>query len=570
MLSRVARAPRLAAVGRLSLCRVYSGGPRKPARSEPVPPRAPQSSGKASIPSRPLPQNLPPARLPRDGVIDSAAATPSVPSDTGKTPHLPPQQLSSEKKKQASADHIPAANPQVHQCPPHQSTPEQEARETEVDNPYATGQTPLHNLPDLTRGIPSTLEEELQKQVSRPSAALQTVDAEGRGRRGRRETYVPSSERNRSWWIRFVLFATAVGSSCAIVHMGRNWDDSIEANRHPEAPNGWSLRLWWQRVKARMGESVSYYQDPAFEKLLPDPDPSFERPYTLCLSLDDLLIHSEWSREHGWRIAKRPGMDYFVRYLSQYYELVLFTSVPFSYAEPLVRKLDPFRFIMWPLYREATKFEDGEIVKDLSFLNRDLSKVIIIDTNATHVRKQPENAIVLEPWKGDVKDKELVGLIPFLEYIYTMQHPDVRKVLKSFHGKHIPTEFARREAIARKEFNKQLEAQKSKYSKASGMGALGSLLGLRPDKMSMTVAADGEQNPAEAFAQGKMLQDLARERGQRNFALLEKEIRENGEKWLKEEQAAMEKAQKEAMTNTLGSLAGWFYGSSKPESGDKP
>jgi hypothetical protein len=33
-----------------------------------------------------------------------------------------------------------------------------------------------------------------------------------------------------------------------------------------------------------------------------------------------------------------------------------------------------------------------------------------------------------------------------------MQYTDVRKILKSFDGKHIPTEFARREAIARREF----------------------------------------------------------------------------------------------------------------------
>ncbi|PHH93056.1 hypothetical protein CDD83_1758 [Cordyceps sp. RAO-2017] len=363
-----------------------------------------------------------------------------------------------------------------------------------------------------------------------------------------------------------MLLTTAVGSSFSIVYMGRNWEDAIEVQRHPEAPNGWSPGLWWQRVKERMRESASYYQDPAFDKLLPDPDPLFERPYTLCLSLDDLLVHSEWSREHGWRIAKRPGMDYFVRYLSQYYELVLFTSVPFMNGEPLLRKLDPFRFIMWPLYREATKFEDGEIVKDLSYLNRDLSKVIIIDTKASHVRKHPENAIILDPWKGDPKDKDLVGLIPFLEYIHTMQYADVRKILKSFDGKHIPTEFARREAIARKEFNKQLEAQKSKHSKPSGVGALGNMLGLKPSNMSMTVAAEGEQNPTEAFAQGKMLQDLARERGQRNYEMLEKDIRENGEKWLKEEQVAMEKAQKEAMTSFVGSFSDWF----KPKPSKEP
>ncbi|RDA83896.1 hypothetical protein CP532_3360, partial [Ophiocordyceps camponoti-leonardi (nom. inval.)] len=555
MLSRVARAPRLAAVGRPSLCRAYS---RKPPRYEPPsPPKAsPQSSGK---PSSPQP--------PRPGFPGAFASKNSARvHDIGKAPQG--QQPSPEPSPK---DALPAS--QKPPQPPISPQPQQAVPEAETKSPEMSETTPLHNLPDLTRGIPSTFEQEMQEENARSSFALETVDdAKGRGRRERRETYIPSSERNRSWWIRFTLIATAVSSTYGILYMGRNWKDEAETERHPEAPNGWGLRLWWQRVRVRLGESMSYYQDPEFEKLLPDPDPSFERPYTLCLSLDDLLIHSEWSREHGWRIAKRPGMDYFVRYLSQYYELVLFTSAPFSLAEPLVRKLDPFRFIMWPLYREATKFEDGEIVKpikDLSFLNRDLSKVIIIDTNPTYVRKQPENAIVLDPWKGDVKDKELVSLIPFLEYIYTMQHPDVRKVLKSFEGKHIPTEFARREAIARREFNKQLEAQKSKYSKTSGMGALGSMLGLRPEKMSMTVPADGEQNPVEAFAQGKMLQDLARERGQRNYALLEQEIQKNGEKWLKEEQMAMEKAQKEMMNNTLGFFSGWLPKSAttNPESG---
>lgn len=201
-------------------------------------------------------------------------------------------------------------------------------------------------------------------------------------------------------------------------------------------------------------------------------------------------------------------------------------------------------------------------------MNRDLSKVIIIDTNSKHVRKQPENAIVLNPWKGDAQDKDLVGLIPFLEYIHTVQYTDVRKVLKSFDGKHIPTEFARREAIARQEFQAQL-AEKAKHKKPSGMGALGNLLGLKPSNMSMTVAADGEQNPSEAFAQGKMLQDIARERGQRNYELLEKEIRENGEKWLKEEQVMMEKAQQEAMSSVMSSFSGIFGDGSKPAGPEK-
>lgn len=174
------------------------------------------------------------------------------------------------------------------------------------------------------------------------------------------------------------------------------------------------------------------------------------------------------------------------------------------------------------------------------------------------MQAQPENAIVLPPWTGDAKDTELVSLIPFLEYVHTMQYKDVRKVLRSFEGKHIPTEFARREAIARAEFQKQLEQERRKGSRASGMGLLGNMLGLKPSKMSMMVPADGEQSQLEAFAQGKMLQDIARERGQRNYEMLEREIRENGEKWLKDEQAAQEKAQAEAMSSMKSSFVGWF------------
>lgn len=223
---------------------------------------------------------------------------------------------------------------------------------------------PFHKLPDLTQGIPSTLEQEAADTTDKSQASLQAFEGTGGGQgRDRSETYVPTSERNRRWWARFMLASAAGGSAAGIMWLGRGWDDDVEAAKHPETPNGWSPTLWYQRVRTRWQESKSYYQDPEFEKLLPDPDPSFERPYTLCLSLEDLLVYSEWSRDHGWRLAKRPGLDYFIRYLSQYYELVLFTTTSYAMGEPVVQKLDPFRFIMWPLFREATKFEDGEVVK---------------------------------------------------------------------------------------------------------------------------------------------------------------------------------------------------------------
>ena len=192
-----------------------------------------------------------------------------------------------------------------------------------------------------------------------------------------------------------------------------------------------------------------------------------------------------------------------------------------------------------------------------------MSKVILIDTKSSAAKKQPENAIILKPWLGDPKDTELVALIPFLEYLHTMEYNDVRKALKSFEGTHIPTEFAKREAIARKKFQEQLEEERKKRPKHSGGSLLANALGLKPQPM-MVSTDPTEQNRAEAFAQGKMLQDIARERGQKQYEHLEREIRENGEKWLKEEAAFEEKAKEEMMKGMKSGFGSWF-GSGSPK-----
>lgn len=184
----------------------------------------------------------------------------------------------------------------------------------------------------------------------------------------------------------------------------------------------------------------------------------------------------------------------------------------------------------------------------------------MIDTVAAHAKNQPENAIILPKWKGTTDDKELVSLIPFLEYIHTMAYSDVRKAIKSFEGTHIPTEFAKREAVARKKFQDQLAEEKKKAPKRSGLSFLSKSLGMKHQNQMVD---PNEMTPAEAFAQGKMLQDLARERGQKNFEAMDKEIRENGERWLKEEAEMMEKDKEEQMKAMKSGFTGFFGGSGK-------
>lgn len=237
---------------------------------------------------------------------------------------------------------------------------------------------PTEPIPDLTQGIPSTLDTELgqagSKATENESLKLtedpsQSSTSSGGKRRSRgdfpQSPYVSSLERKSNRIANTVYAIIAAGFLGGAVLLGRNWDSTKEERRHPDAPNGWGFGSFYNRVFARMSDLLGYYRDPAFEKLLPDedPDPTFRAPFTLVLGLDDLLMHSEWSRKEGWRIAKRPGLDYFIRYLSQYYEIVLWTSQPSMNADPVIRKLDPYRIMRFPLFREATLYKKGEYIK---------------------------------------------------------------------------------------------------------------------------------------------------------------------------------------------------------------
>jgi NLI interacting factor-like phosphatase len=65
------------------------------------------------------------------------------------------------------------------------------------------------------------------------------------------------------------------------------------------------------------------------------------------LDLDDVLVHSDWSRARGWRTFKRPGAEDFLRTMSQFYEVVVYTSQLPTYADPILDRLDPQRYIAY-------------------------------------------------------------------------------------------------------------------------------------------------------------------------------------------------------------------------------
>lgn len=341
----------------------------------------------------------------------------------------------------------------------------------------------------------------------------------------RRRKAQTSKDIQREKYANWFYVSTLFGAFAGVGWMSRDWDSEEEQKRlaAEDIGNGYSPLLMYERFNKRFLSLFTFFSEPAFENLLPPPPPeAYRRPLTLVLTLDDLLIHSEWDTKNGWRTAKRPGLDYFLAYLSQYYEIVIFGSNYLMYSEKTVAKLDPLRaYIQYALFREACRYKDGKLIKDLNLLNRDLSKTVAIDVNEDALSLNPENAIVLKPWDGK-PDDTLVKLIPMLEYLATQPIKDVRPILNSFEDKsNIIPEFEVREANLRARWRADNKHLLERANKPNAGSFFASLMGIPQSSVNK---------------EPKMPLDVIREHGQMQYQSLQKYLKENESKFLEEEQ----------------------------------
>lgn len=224
----------------------------------------------------------------------------------------------------------------------------------------------------------------------------------------------------------------------------------------------------WQQYFYRTLKELDYYKrlirEPSRDKLLPDvmKYPYYQPPYTLVLELTDVLVHPEWTYQTGWRFKKRPGVDYFLESLHGMYEVVIYTAEQGMTVFPILEALDPKNYISYKLVRDATHFVDGSHVKSLGKLNRELSKVIVIDWNQDNVKFHKENLLHLPRWTGNDDDTTLVDLVSFLQTIAQTEVSDVREVLKYYSEFENPLQTFR---MKQQELLKLMESQKQDRDK---------------------------------------------------------------------------------------------------------
>lgn len=112
---------------------------------------------------------------------------------------------------------------------------------------------------------------------------------------------------------------------------------------------------------------------------------------------------------------KRPGLSVFLSQMGQNYEVVLFSDQERNMVEEVAMALDPnMQTFHGILGRECTIVRNGKYIKDFSYLGRPIREVIYIDFTKETAPFHEDNVIVLPEFEGDVNDRALYEIIPFL------------------------------------------------------------------------------------------------------------------------------------------------------------
>ena len=136
-----------------------------------------------------------------------------------------------------------------------------------------------------------------------------------------------------------------------------------------------------------------------------------KKNFCLVLDLDETILHTMNLPFQNYFLL-RPGVIDFLEEISKLYEIIIFTSSPKSYADPLLNKIDnDNKYFSHRLYKEHVIFEKGKSVKNLNLIGRDLNKIIFVDNMKCNAKYNLKNLYLISSWTQNINDEELINII---------------------------------------------------------------------------------------------------------------------------------------------------------------
>ena len=134
-----------------------------------------------------------------------------------------------------------------------------------------------------------------------------------------------------------------------------------------------------------------------------------DKKFCLVLDLDETLIHN-LNLPFGNYFFVRPGFFDFLEKIHNIYEIIIFTAADKNYAFSIIDKIDNKNYIDYILYKKHIIYEEGNPIKKLDLIGRDLNKVIIVDNLENTAKYNKKNLYHISSWYNNIYDDELVKL----------------------------------------------------------------------------------------------------------------------------------------------------------------
>lgn len=148
-----------------------------------------------------------------------------------------------------------------------------------------------------------------------------------------------------------------------------------------------------------------------------------------------LILHMQEQKRIKLNIKMRPHVNLFLRQVSKWYEIVIFTAAIEDYGNAVCDRLEYHSGVTFSkrFFRQHCdpigNSRQLKYTKDIAKVSNDLANVFIIDNSEIAFKYYPDNAILIDDYLGEESknDEKLLNLLPILDCLRFTS--DVRNIL---------------------------------------------------------------------------------------------------------------------------------------------